>query len=187
VKALDRFLQRWRIRMAVPFVRQGDRLLDVGCYDRSLIDRVLPRIESAVGVDTDVSPLLDADVEIIKGHFPDEPRFEASTFDCITMLAVLEHVEEPSVLARECERILAPNGRLILTVPHPAVDAVLDTLMFLGIADGMSTEEHHGFDVELTQAIFEGADLRLHHKRKFQLGLNRLFVFEKPINRSVTV
>ena len=52
MKALDRFLQRWRIGKALPFIRRDDRLLDVGCYDRSLIDRALPRIASAVGIDS---------------------------------------------------------------------------------------------------------------------------------------
>jgi len=170
--------------MAISFVRSGDRLLDVGCYDRSLIDRVLPRIESAVGVDIDVSPSVDDRVEIRQGHFPDVPRFQDSSFDCITMLAVLEHVADPPALAMECARILAQKGRLILTVPHPAVDTVLDALMFLGLVDGMSTEEHHGFDVRQTQEIFEDAGFLLSQKRMFQLGLNRLFVFEKAAEQS---
>lgn len=100
------------------------------------------------------------------------------------MLAVLEHVDNPTVLATECERILAPGGRLVLTVPHPTVDIVLDALMFLGIADGMAAEEHHGFDVAGTRSLFETAKLSLYRERRFQLGLNRLYVFEKP--RSAT-
>ena len=88
--------------MAIPFVRPGDRLLDIGCFDRSLIDRVLPRVESAVGIDMDVTPVVDAQVEMIQGHFPNDPRFESASFDCITMLAVLEHIDQPSALAMEC-------------------------------------------------------------------------------------
>ena len=166
--------------MAVPFVRRGDRLLDIGCYDRSLIDRVLPRIKSAVGIDTNVSPSSDDRVEILRGRFPDDRRFDDACFDCITLLAVLEHVDDPARLAAECERILAPGGRLVLTVPHPTVDLVLDSLMFLRLADGMAAEEHHGFDVERTRSLFETAKLPLHRERRFQLGLNRLYVFEKP-------
>ncbi len=170
--------------MALPFVRCGDRLLDVGCHDRSLIDRVHPRIESAVGIDTNVTSSSDGRVEILRGRFPDDRRFDDACFDCITMLAVLEHVDDPAVLATECERILAPGGRLVLTVPHPRVDVVLDILMFLGLADGMAAEEHHGFDVEATRSLFETAKLSLFRERRFQLGLNRLYVFEKP--RSAT-
>ena len=100
------------------------------------------------------------------------------------MLAVLEHVDNPAVLTTECERILASGGCLVLTVPHPTVDIVLDALMFLGIADGMAAEEHHGFNVAGTRSLFETAKLSLYRERRFQLGLNRLYVFEKP--RSAT-
>lgn len=154
-------------------------MLDVGCYDRSLIDRVLPRISSAVGIDTNVSPSREGRVEILQGRFPDTPRFDDASFDCISMLAVLEHVDEPAALALECERVLAPGGRLILTVPHPMVDIILDALMFVGLVDGMATEEHHGFDVEQTRSLFEAANLSLYRESRFQLGLNRLYVFEK--------
>jgi SAM-dependent methyltransferase len=181
MKALDRLLQRWRIRMAVPFVRDEDRLLDVGCYDRSLIDLVLPRIASAVGVDMTLTPSVDGRVELRRGAFPDDFHFDDASFDCITMLAVLEHVEKPSRMASECARVLAPGGRLVLTVPHPAVDRVLDALMFLRLADGMAAEEHHGFDVAQTHSIFENAGFVLKSERRFQLGLNRLYVFEKSL------
>jgi SAM-dependent methyltransferase len=180
VKALDRFLQSWRIRKALPFIRSGDRLLDVGCYDWSLIDRVLSRISSAVGIDTNVSPSREDRVEILQGHFPDAPLFDAASFDCISMLAVLEHVGDPAALATECERILDPGGRLILTVPHPMVDLILDALMFFHLVDGMAAEEHHGFDVEQTRSLFETARLSLRRESRFQLGLIWLYVFEKP-------
>lgn len=180
MKAFDRFLQRWRIGKALPFIRPGDRLLDVGCYDRSLIDRALPRIASAVGMDAIVEPGSDERVELLRGHFPEDSRFEDAAFDCIVLLAVLEHVDDPTALARECDRLLAPGGRVIVTVPHPLVDGILDVLMFLRVIDGMSTEEHHGFDVARTASIFEAAKLPLLREQRFQLGLNRLFVFEKP-------
>jgi len=180
VKAVDRFLQQWRIGKALPFIRSGDRLLDVGCYDRTLIDRALPRVASAVGMDALVEPASNDRVELLRGHFPEDSRFEDACFDCIVLLAVLEHVDDPMTLAGECERILAPGGRVIVTVPHPLVDGILDVLMFLRVIDGMSTEEHHGFDVAKTASIFEAARLPVLHEKRFQLGLNRLFVFEKP-------
>jgi hypothetical protein len=50
----------------------------------------------------------------------------------------------------------------------------------LRLLDAMSLEEHHGFDVERTQQIFSVAGLRALVERPFQLGLNRLFIFERP-------
>ena len=179
MKPLDRFLQRWRIRKAVPFVRDGDRLLDVGCFDRTLIDGVAGRIRSAVGVDPELESGEEGRFRWMRGMFPDDVKLDDGSVDCITMLAVFEHVHDPGLTARECYRVLAPGGRIVLTVPHPFVDKILDLIVFLRLADGMAHEEHHGFDVDETVPIFEAAGFELEAVRPFQLGLNRLFVFRK--------
>lgn len=181
MKALDHWLQGQRIARAVGWVRDGDRLLDVGCHDLSLISRVEARIRTAVGVDPRVEPRPagDGKVSTQRGMFPADCSFAPGSFDCITMLAVLEHVEAPEALARACHDALARGGRVVLTVPHPLVDRILDALIFFRLADGMAAEEHSGFDVSRTQPLFEGAGFTLRAQRRFQLGLNRLFVFEK--------
>lgn len=180
MRTLDRMLSRWRIAKATAWVRPGDRLLDVGCYDGSLIARVRGRIDGAVGIDAVAEPADAAGVRIVKGSFPTDLPADAGTFDCITALAVLEHVEDPEAFAAACRDLLRPGGRAVLTVPHPFVDRIVDALIFLRLADGMDFEEHHGFDVSETGPIFERAGLASVARESFQLGLNRLFVFEKP-------
>lgn len=180
MRSLDRWLQSWRAAKALAWVRPGDRLLDVGCYDRVLMARAAERVAGAVGVDPLIEPGESGKLRWVQGVFPGEVGFEAERFDCITMLAVLEHVEQPDALASACAQVLAPGGRVVLTVPHPFVDTLLDALIRLGLADGMSEEEHHGFDVGSTQPLFEAAGFSLLEASSFQLGLNRLFVFEKP-------
>ena len=179
MKPLDRLLQRWRARVAASWVPEGARLLDVGCADGVLIARLGARIRSAVGVDPDTTPREEGRARVLRESFPGATRFADGSFDCVTLLAVLEHVHEPSALARECHRVLAPGGRVVLTVPHPFVDRIRDLLMALRILDGMEAEAHHGFDPRTTVPCFEGAAFRTHAVRRFQLGLNRLFVFER--------
>ncbi len=181
MRTIDHILSRWRIGKAAAWTRPGDRLLDVGCYDGSLIREVRPRIASAVGIDAVAEPSDAGDgVRIVRGHFPEDLSEPDGSFDCITALAVLEHVTDPPAFAAACHRLLSPGGRVVLTVPHPRVDGIVDTLIALRLADGMDFEEHHGFDVGRTRPIFEEAGFRLRAERAFQLGLNRLFVFEKP-------
>ena len=103
-------------------------------------------------------------------------------FDAITMLAVLEHVptDAQAGLAQACAIHLRPGGQLIITVPSPAVDRILEVLMALRLVHGMSVEQHYGFDTESVPAIFSGHGLGLTVHRRFQCGLNNLFVFRRP-------
>src|SRR5204863_6303336 len=101
-------------------------------------------------------------------------------FDAIVLLATLEHIRDKEPLARECRRLLTPGGRVILTVPTPHVDRIMDVLIKLRLADGTCLDEHHGYDPDETPRIMATHGLDLEWKRSFQLGLNRLFVFRKP-------
>lgn len=172
-------LQRWRAAKALPWIRTGDRLLDIGCFDRILMEQAAPRLKSAVGVDPLIENGETDNLRWMRGRFPDEITFEPESLDCITMLAVLEHVPDPAGLAAACARVLAPGGRVVITVPHLIVDRLIDVLIWLRLVDGMSEEEHHGYDVGQTRPIFEAAGFELLAAAYFQLGANRLFVFEK--------
>lgn len=175
----DRLLQRWRISKVGPYLKGSTRVLDIGSADGALFQRY-PFVDSYVGVDPDVveNKELGPNARMLRGFFP-AALDSAEPFDVITLLAVLEHVppKEQVVLAAECARWLRPGGRLIVTVPSPVVDVILGVLKALRIVDGMSVEQHYGFDARLTPAIFEKAGLRLVRASRFQLGVNNLFVF----------
>ena len=97
------------------------------------------------------------------------------------MLAVLEHFPPGAYgpLREGCEKYLKPGGKLLITVPSPAVDHILAVLKFLRLVDGMSLEEHHGYEVAQTETIFPAPKFRLARRATFQLGLNNVFVFER--------
>jgi len=177
---VDRWLQRWRIRVAGPYVPKGARVLDVGCAD-GVLARLIPGISHYVGIDPDATERQTENVTIIRGVFPDDLP-ESPPFDVITMLAVLEHVPEAeqAVVANACARALKPNGRLLITTPAPIVDHLLGVLRFFRIVDGMAVEQHHGFEPCQTPSIFAEPGFVLIRWRRFQLGLNSLFVFRRP-------
>jgi 2-polyprenyl-3-methyl-5-hydroxy-6-metoxy-1,4-benzoquinol methylase len=138
------------------------------------------RIAGGVGIDPDATTAhVRPGVRLLRGLFPaDAP---AEQFDVITMLAVVEHLPESAYTAvgEAAARALRPGGRVIVTVPEPAVDRIVHVLQQLRIAEGMSLHEHHGFDTARTTEIFRAAGFRLIRHRRFQLGLNNLFVFER--------
>lgn len=116
---------------------------------------------------------------LFPGSFPDDLPADVGTFDAITMLAVLEHIplERQAALAESCRRFLRDRGRLVISVPSALVDPILDGLKGLRLIDGMSLEEHFGFEVDSTPRIF--GQFHLLKRERFQLGLNNLFVFER--------
>ena len=71
------------------------------------------------------------------------------------------------------------GGRVIITVPTLLVDKILNIIVMLRFLDGMSLEEHHGFLPDELPGIFIPEGFRLNNKRKFQFGLNNLYVFEQ--------
>jgi 2-polyprenyl-3-methyl-5-hydroxy-6-metoxy-1,4-benzoquinol methylase len=181
MKALDRFLQRWRVAKVRPFIPLGARVLDIGCEDGLLFRLCGNQIHQGIGLDPILaSPIKEGRFELLPGRFP-ESLPETEPFDVITMLAVLEHIPESlqREFAENCGLRLKPGGLLLITTPAPQVDRILTLLLALRLIDGMSLEEHHGFDPLKTPSIFSMAGLTLVKSAKFQWGLNNLFVFKK--------
>jgi SAM-dependent methyltransferase len=181
LKAIDRYLRDVRIAKARPFIREGDVVVDVGCADGTLLERLGGKIAYGYGVDPTLERGRRTDgYALYRGSFPEAlPEVEC---DAIVMLAVLEHIptEAQPALATACARILRPGGRVIATVPSPRVDEILAVLGRLRLIRGMSVEEHYGFDPARTEEIFAPPRFRPLCRRRFQLGLNNLFVFETP-------
>jgi 2-polyprenyl-3-methyl-5-hydroxy-6-metoxy-1,4-benzoquinol methylase len=177
VTPLDRLIQRLRVRKALPHIPAGGRLLDVGCADGALIRAAAGRVRDAVGIDPDAP----AGSGLVRGSFPGDLG-DKGPYDVIALLAVFEHVpeEERASFVAACRALLRAGGRVVVTVPAPVVDGIVDTLRRLRLVRGMDIEAHHGYRPEETPAHFAKAGLRLVKHERFELGLNHLFVFELP-------
>ena len=55
--------------------------------------------------------------------------FDAAGFDFIHVSNILEHAREPLAVLRECRRLLAPGGRIYLSIPNGDVD-IRDLMTF---------------------------------------------------------
>ena len=183
MKTVDRILQRMRISKAVQHLHGCARVLDIGTHDGALFNQLDCVV--GIGIDPHLQPVTSAPhVQLIQGFFPDALP-DSKPFDGIAMLAVLEHLQPDAqkALARACAASLVDGGKMVLTTPSPAVDAILDVLYFFRVIDAMGEahDDHYGFNPVLTIPLFEQCGLRLIIHQRFQLGLNHLFVFEKEV------
>lgn len=185
MKQFDRWLQEWRAAKARPWIRPGDRVLDIGCFQGEFLHSLGDRIGPSIGLDPLAQPITTDRYRLLAESFRSPLPSPDASFDAIVMLATLEHIRDQESLARECSRLLAPGGRVIVTVPSPHVDHIIHTLVWLRLADGMSLDEHHGFDPASTADLFTRQQLSLVRRCRFQFGLNNLFVFEKPARPSI--
>jgi cyclopropane fatty-acyl-phospholipid synthase-like methyltransferase len=104
-------------------------------------------------------------------------------FDTIVMLAVFEHipVANRAAFVASCHDLLKEGGKVIMTIPVPAVDKIIDTLTALKLADGMDLENHEDVPDQVIEDLFSEPKFRRLKKQYFQFGLNRLFVFERAL------
>jgi len=177
---LDEILEYLRFTKVVPYIPKGATLLDIGTGDGAFLHYLNGHVRDAVGID----PYLthrerNGNYQLIPGNFPYDYD-ENTTFDVITLLATIEHIpmDEHLCVVKGCWKYLNPGGQVILTVPHPHVDRLLDVLKKLRILEGFSMHEHYGFNPECLLHVFKG--WRLLKKDRWELGCNYLFIFEKP-------
>lgn len=180
MRCIDRVLQKWRARMARPWIAEGAQVLDIGCHQGEFLKSLGERIGPSVGLDPLAKPEQAPRYRLQPGLFQPPMDYADGSFDAVVMLATLEHIRDKEPLARECWRLLRPGGRVIITVPSGFVDVIVHLLCKVRLADGMSLDEHHGYDPRTTPDVFGRHGFTLERRRRFQLGLNHLFVLRKP-------
>ena len=117
---------------ALPAGRIG-RLLDIGCGTGHLLERVAPRVDSALGVDASRDMLALARTRLAERHLSQCAVRQAdmyrlpladAAFDVVTLQMVLHYAEDPAAALAEAARVLRPGGRLIVVdlAPHARAD-----------------------------------------------------------------
>ena len=108
-------------------VPAGGNVLDLGCGTGELAEAIAAAGMRPTGCDISPEMLhravaanpsgtidwiqLDSDWRILP--------FEAKTFDAVVAASVLEYVDDPVAVLRECRRVLRPGGVVLCTVPDP--------------------------------------------------------------------
>ena len=94
------------------------RVLDIGCGAGNMFHH-LAHYGSVVGVDNNAKPLVVAHergYDVREGVAEDLP-FEDESQDLTALLDTVEHCDDDMAVLRECYRVCAPGGHLVVTVP----------------------------------------------------------------------
>lgn len=169
---LSPFLQRRRIRAAIPHVR--GRVLDHGCGNGALASYVPPG--EYLGVDRD-----ERSLALARARYP-RHRFETELppglqFDTVVSLAVIEHVPDPTSLLRSLGAALRPGGRIVLSTPHPRAEWLHDLGARFRLFSAHARDEHEQLlDRERIDVVARGAGLTVESFHRFLGGVNQLAV-----------
>lgn len=103
--------------------RRGERLLDVGAGRRAEFAALMDRRGLSVTAvdardDVGADALRGGSVAFLQADARELP-FEDDSFERVTAISTVEHVEDgDDTVMRELARVLAPGGRLVVTVPY---------------------------------------------------------------------
>jgi len=103
-------------RILDPFPR--GKLLDVPAGEGALSARLTEMGFTVQACDLYPEIFRLTDVQVRRGDLSGALPYEDSEFHYITCLEGLEHIENPHQAIREFARLLAPGGRLIISVPN---------------------------------------------------------------------
>lgn len=182
MKLTDKILRFWRVKVALRYLpKYANSVFDIGCDDGYLLKKLLPITKKQDGIDPRLQiGSIGNNSELIKGFFPSSipKKQQNGLYDAIFALAVFEHFSEGDLRDSACtiSKMLSRDGRLIVTVPHPYVDTILEVLFRMKLIDGQALEEHHEFDPDSLISYFADFLELVDHKR-FQFGLNNVYIF----------
>ncbi len=182
---LEPLLRRMRIGKVIDEVKniQNCNLLDIGCgFNHRFLSSIEPYILHGIGIDFKVKEFVSDKISTIKTTLDETLPFQDCSFNAVTMLAVLEHIDKPQHIVSEIYRVLSPRGKLILTVPGKKAKPVLEFLAFkIGIVNRQEIEDHKKYyDLEEINLLISDIDgLSIIKHEYFQFGMNNFCVIKK--------
>jgi 2-polyprenyl-3-methyl-5-hydroxy-6-metoxy-1,4-benzoquinol methylase len=104
-------------------IGRGKRVLDVGCWTGDLGRLLLTRGNTVSGLEIDAAAAerAAADFEVVVADLnvaPASEHFEAGSFDVVVFADVLEHLMDPVQVLVDATKLLAPDGKIVISVPN---------------------------------------------------------------------
>jgi len=140
---LEPLLRELRIRKVIKKIPQNGMVCDVCCGGGTLLFRISSKIGGGVGLDRKIENKKENNILFKDIDLDEEIPEESGVFDCVTLLAAIEHLPNPGKIMCECFRILRSGGKILITTPSPVAKPILEFLSFgLGIVSPEHIKEH---------------------------------------------
>lgn len=130
IKPVNYYVANKRIKLATKFLDKNEKILDVGCGDMYITNRLRRSGYNIIGID--VTPPFHVIMDATNMTFKD------NSFDSVIAFETIEHCD----CVNEIRRVLKPGGKFILSTPAPNTDWIRRILVSLKLLEGRDFEHH---------------------------------------------
>lgn len=180
---LDDVIRYLRVRKVRKYIPKESVLLDIGCgKDAYFLNTIKHKIKKGIGIDQAIQKQLYDNLGFIPLVLKKSLPFPDESVDCVSMLAVLEHVIYPEAVLQECFRVLKTGSTLLLTTPLPPAKLVLEFLAYtVKIIDRKEIDDHKNyFSLSRLKNMLIKAGFKIVRAKTFELGCNSFVIVRKP-------
>lgn len=142
-----------RIQFIEKFITLKDQaILDVGCGGGVLAEGLAQNGAKVTGIDVAADAIdtakqhaVNTKLTLTYDCIPIE-NFEASPFDAITCMEMLEHVKNPELIIQHCVRLLKPGGYLFLSTLNRTLKAYASAILAAEYLLRLLPRQTHDYD-----------------------------------------
>jgi 2-polyprenyl-3-methyl-5-hydroxy-6-metoxy-1,4-benzoquinol methylase len=144
---LDKIFRFLRTKKVIKYIPKNSIVCDIGCGENPyFLKKISKFIKKGVGFDLKVTEYKNSIIEVKNLKILDQIPLEKESVDVVTLLAVIEHLEQPQEILNEAFRILKNDGVLILTTPTPLSKPILEFLAFkMKLIDKNEIKNHKNY------------------------------------------
>ncbi|MEK7482513.1 MAG: class I SAM-dependent methyltransferase [Patescibacteria group bacterium] len=182
---IDTILARLRKKKVLKYIPENGVVCDIGCGpELKLLLSVRGKISEGWAIDKKtIDQPFSVNIRAVEQDMDENPILPLpdNKFDCLLMMAVLEHMALPKEAIGQAFRVLRPGAILLLTTPAPSAKPILEFLAFrlrMISKEEILDHKHYFSKQELSKILTEIGFSKIEH-HYFELGLNQFVVARK--------
>ncbi|KAB1067017.1 methyltransferase domain-containing protein [Tamlana haliotis] len=112
---------KWEYEEANSFIKEGQRVLEVGCGRGHFLDHLKNRNIKTVGLELNKEAMAYAnenDINVLNKLVEEYSKEVIEKFDVVCAFQLLEHIWDIDLFLTHCMSLLKPKGLLIFAVPN---------------------------------------------------------------------